>query len=181
MTLFNKKEKEEPSFTEKKDKTDSIETLGSRISFLRKNKGYTQDEFSSLLDVTPQAVSKWENDLSCPDIMLLPKIAELLDTTVDELLTGTKANYSKPDINISDLKLHIQVAQLNRKPININVPLTFVKRMAKIGNNISGIIGTQALNNKQFEQILQLVDEGVTGEVLNLVDENGQTVIIEIK
>lgn len=181
MTLFNKKDKEEPSFTEKKDKTDSIETLGSRISFLRKNKGYTQDEFSSLLDVTPQAVSKWENDLSCPDIMLLPKIAELLDTTVDELLTGTKANYSKPDINISDLKLHIQVVQLNRKPININVPLTFVKRMAKIGNNISGIIGTQALNNKQLEQILQLVDEGVTGEVLNLVDENGQTVIIEIK
>ncbi len=181
MTLFSKKEKEDSDFTENQNKTDSNETLGSRISFLRKKKGYTQDEFSRLLDVTPQAVSKWENDLSCPDIMLLPKIADLLDTTVDELLTGTKVNLGNPDIDLSNLKLHIRVRQVDRKPINISVPLTFVKRIAKLGNGISGIIGSPALNNNQLEQILQLVDEGVTGEVLNLVDENGQTVVIEIK
>lgn len=178
MTLFNKKEKEGFDFTQKE--TQTKETLGSRISYLRKKKNYTQEEFSDLLDVTPQAVSKWENDASCPDIMLLPKIAEILDTSVDFLLTGSKQNLSSPEVDISNLKLHIQVIQLNRKPININLPMTFVKRIAKIGNNISGIIGTPSLNNDQLEKILQLVDEGVTGEVLNVIDENGQTVIIEI-
>lgn len=171
MTLFNKKETEE--------KTN--ETLGCRISALRKKKNYTQEEFSDLLGVTPQAVSKWENDISCPDVMLLPKIAEILGTTVDELLTGNVNHYAADNIDISKLKLHIQVNQVDRKPVNIAVPLSFVKKIARLGNGISGIIGNQALNNSQIDRILQLVDEGVTGEILNLVDENGQTVVIEIK
>jgi len=62
------------------------ETIGKRISYLRKEKGITQEELAVKLDVTPQAVSKWENDISYPDIMLLPKIAEILGVTVDELL-----------------------------------------------------------------------------------------------
>lgn len=177
MTLFNKKEKEASETNQSK------ETLGARIAFFRKNKNYTQEEFSQLLDVTPQAVSKWENDLSCPDILLLPKIAELLETTVDELLTGRKSYNSftpNNEIDTSNLKLHIQIRNADKKPVNINVPFSLVKRIAKIGNNISGILGTQALNNNQLEQILKLVDEGVTGEILNLVDENGQTIVIEI-
>lgn len=171
MTLFNKKETE--------GKTN--ETLGSRISALRKRKNYTQEEFSDLLGVTPQAVSKWENDLSCPDVMLLPKIAEILGVTVDELLTGNINHYASDNVDFSKLKLHIQVNQAERKPINIDVPLSFVKKIARLGNGISGVIGTQSLNNNQIDRILQLVDEGVTGEILNLVDENGQTVIIEIR
>lgn len=150
---------------------------------MRKKKNYTQEEFSQLLDVTPQAVSKWENDLSCPDIMLLPKIAELLETTVDELLTGspkTNASATKSNIDISNLKLRIHIVSTAKKPINVTVPLTFVKKMAKIGNGISGIVGTQALDNIQLERILELVDEGATGEIMNLVDENGQTIVIEI-
>ncbi len=77
MSIFNRKEKNE-----------STETLGMRIAHFRKAKGYTQEEFSQLLGVTAQAVSKWENDLSCPDIMLLPKIAQLFEISTDELLGG---------------------------------------------------------------------------------------------
>lgn len=47
-----------------------------------------QDDIAEKLNVSPQAVSKWENDISYPDIMLLPKIARLLDTTVDDLLSS---------------------------------------------------------------------------------------------
>ena len=62
------------------------QTLGKRIMQYRKNKGMTQDKLAEALGVTPQAVSKWENDQSCPDINTLPKLAAIFDITTDELL-----------------------------------------------------------------------------------------------
>ncbi len=168
---------------------DKISTLGARIAEARKQKGYTQEEFSQLLGVSPQAVSKWENDLSCPDIMLLPKISQLLEISTDELLTGNapKREYVpkeekeiKTAVDISKLKLRIRVLAPNKKPVNITVPVTLVKKVAKIGNGISGIVGASALTNEQIEQIFALVDEGVTGEILNIVSDDDTNVIIEI-
>ena len=62
------------------------ETLGKRIMQHRKNMGLTQDQLAERLGVTAQAVSKWENDQSCPDISMLPKLAVLFGTTTDALL-----------------------------------------------------------------------------------------------
>lgn len=66
-------------------------TLGNKISECRKNKGMTQDALAQLLGVTNQAVSKWESDQSCPDVMLLPKLADIFGITMDELF-GRKKN-----------------------------------------------------------------------------------------
>ncbi len=62
------------------------ETLGKRIAMLRKEKGLTQEQLAEKVGVSAQAVSKWENDLSCPDITLLPLLSDILGVTVDELL-----------------------------------------------------------------------------------------------
>ncbi len=62
------------------------QTLGKRIVKHRKHLGLTQEQLAESLGVTAQAVSKWENDQSCPDISMLPKLAQLFDTTVDSLL-----------------------------------------------------------------------------------------------
>ena len=62
------------------------QTLGKRIMACRKRLGLTQDALAEQLGVTAQAVSKWENDLSCPDINILPKLAEIFGITTDELL-----------------------------------------------------------------------------------------------
>ena len=62
------------------------ETLGKRIVTNRKRLGLTQDQLAERLGVTAQAVSKWENDQSCPDITMLPKLAEIFGTTTDALL-----------------------------------------------------------------------------------------------
>ncbi len=62
------------------------ETLGKRIAAYRKGLGLTQDKLAELLGVTAQAVSKWENDQSCPDISMLPKLAEVFGVTTDEML-----------------------------------------------------------------------------------------------
>lgn len=61
-------------------------TIGLRIKTLRKRNGLTQDQLAELLGVTAQAVSKWENDISCPDIAMLPQLAAILGVTTDILL-----------------------------------------------------------------------------------------------
>ena len=60
--------------------------LHEQISFLRKQKDLTQEQLANALGVTNQSVSKWESGQCCPDIQLLPNIAELFDVSVDELL-----------------------------------------------------------------------------------------------
>ncbi len=62
------------------------QTIGKRIMENRKRLGMTQDALAEQLGVTAQAVSKWENDQSCPDITMLPKLAEIFGVTTDVLL-----------------------------------------------------------------------------------------------
>ncbi len=62
------------------------QTLGKRIAENRKRMKLTQDQLAEQLGVTAQAVSKWENDQSCPDISMLPKLAEIFSISTDELL-----------------------------------------------------------------------------------------------
>ena len=66
------------------------QTLGKRIMSHRKRLSLTQDALAEQLGVTAQAVSKWENDQSCPDITMLPKLAEVFGITIDMLLGVTE-------------------------------------------------------------------------------------------
>ena len=61
-------------------------TLGENIKKKRTEQGITQEQLAEALDVSPQAVSRWENQAAYPDIELLPVIAGYFDMTVDELL-----------------------------------------------------------------------------------------------
>ena len=72
--------------------TTSSETLGRRIARLRLAKTATQERLAKELNVSPQAVSKWENDINYPDISLLPDLARFLSVSVDELLSGASAS-----------------------------------------------------------------------------------------
>ena len=72
--------------------TTSSETLGRRIARLRLARTATQERLAKELNVSPQAVSKWENDINYPDISLLPDLARFLDVSVDELLSGASAS-----------------------------------------------------------------------------------------
>lgn len=63
-----------------------MDTIGKRIAQHRKNLGLTQDQLAEKLGITAQAVSKWENDLSCPDIAMLPRLADIFATSTDALL-----------------------------------------------------------------------------------------------
>jgi len=66
---------------------DINEVLSANILKLRRSKGFTQEELANKLGVTFQAVSKWENAKSAPDISLLPLIAEVFSCSIDDLFS----------------------------------------------------------------------------------------------
>lgn len=68
-------------------------TIGKTIAHLRKQKGMTQSELADKMDVTDKAVSKWERDLACPDVNTISKLADVLDVSVEELLTAKQTAY----------------------------------------------------------------------------------------
>ena len=59
--------------------------MGARILRRRKEKGLTQEALANQLGVSNQAVSKWEGDVCCPDLQLLPLLADTLELSLDEL------------------------------------------------------------------------------------------------
>ena len=88
------------------------ETFGQRFSRLRKAKGMTQEVIAEKMNISPQAVSKWENDLSAPDVSLLLPLAELLGVTTDTLLgkedpAPTRILAEKKDIDKMVLRILI--------------------------------------------------------------------------
>lgn len=76
-------------------------TLGKRILYYRKRMGMTQDQLAEQMGVTAQAVSKWEHDLSCPDVTSLPRLAEIFDISTDELL-GVVSGRDEPEDELDD-------------------------------------------------------------------------------
>ena len=105
------------------------ETFGKRFSELRKKHHFTQEDIAKKLNITPQAISKWENDLSAPDIMLLKEIANIFNISIDGLLgnetTTTLIQNEKRDINKMLFKISILSSKGDK--ININLPLAIIK------------------------------------------------------
>lgn len=72
-----------------------MEQIGSIIKDIRKKNNLTQNEFASILGVTFQAVSKWENDKSIPDITILKEISNKFNVDLNYLISGKKVNINK--------------------------------------------------------------------------------------
>ena len=62
-----------------------MKTIGNKIKELRRSKGMSQKDIADKLGVTSQAVSKWENDGSLPEMTMLPDIASLFGIQIDDL------------------------------------------------------------------------------------------------
>ena len=77
-------------------------TFGLMVTELRKAKGMTQAELAEKMGITDKAVSKWERDLSYPDVTSIPRLAEILGVSVDELLTFQKVEKDDGNAKIND-------------------------------------------------------------------------------
>lgn len=72
--------------------------FGTNLKQLRKEKNLTQEELAECLSVSPQTVSKWENNISMPDLSVLPVLADYFGTTVD-ILIRHDINHEKSELN----------------------------------------------------------------------------------
>lgn len=89
-------------------------SIGERIIQLRKEQNLSQGQLASALDVSRQAVSKWENDLAIPDAMNLIGLADILDTDIEYLSTGRRNFARRPPVVVSDIKI---VEKVVEKPV----------------------------------------------------------------
>ena len=162
-------------------------TIGKRIAALRKEKGLTQEELASHMGVSPQAVSKWENDQTCPDISALPKLARLLGVTVDELLEGkeeTPAVRVLPPAERKDLKdmmLRVTVDSADGDRVRVNLPMALVEVAVEIGMEMPQINGQDALKGVDLNKVLRLVREGLVGNLVEVDSADGDKVRVFVE
>ena len=87
-------------------------SIGERISQLRTQQNISQGQLADMLEVSRQAVSKWENDLSSPDTIRLIKWADLLDTDVEYLATGRNTYGRRPPVVLETVKTVEKVVEV---------------------------------------------------------------------
>jgi transcriptional regulator with XRE-family HTH domain len=97
-------------------------SIGERITTLRNERNISQGQIAKALNVSRQAVSKWENDLSSPDTLNLIKLADLLNTDVEYLATGKSLPPSpSPTPIVVNLVTHedriVEVEKIVEKPV----------------------------------------------------------------
>ena len=161
------------------------ETFGQRFTRLRKSKGYTQEQIADKVNISYQAVSKWENDISSPDISLLGELANILEVTVDELLGRVDPNkvtlVEEPQRKeLKNMLLKIIVDSKDGGKVNIKLPMLIIKTFLDSGMPIS-INGNKSLENIDFKQIFDLVEQGVVGELVNIESNDGDIVRIVVE
>ena len=86
-------------------------TIGEQIRNLRRDKNMSQNELADILGVTNQAISKWEKDISNPDISLLPDLAACFGVAIDDLFEYSKEKQYEKIENTIDLANEISTAQ----------------------------------------------------------------------
>ena len=162
------------------------ESIGIRIAKFRKAKGLTQEELANQLGVSSQAVSKWENDASCPDISLLPQLCRVLGVTTDELLTGkndeVKMLPAEQRKGLDELTLRIKVDSAGGDKVRVNLPMSLVKVGLEMGMDMSGSVsGMENLKNVDLSKVLELAEKGLIGKLVEVESADGDIVEIVVE
>lgn len=163
------------------------ETLGARLARLRREKKMTQDEVAEQLNVSPQAVSKWENDQSCPDILLLPQIAAMFGVTTDVLLKGEE---SEPKVRLlppeerrsfDKMMLRVNVNSADGDIVHVNLPMPLLKVAMEIGMKIPGVENREILQSIDMNQIVALAEQGLIGRLVEVQSADGDIVEVVVE
>ena len=163
-------------------------TIGKRIAALRREKNLKQDDLAQMLEVSPQAVSKWENDQTCPDISLLPKLAKILGVSVDELLSGKQELQPVVTLvpedqrkDIKDMMLRIVVDSADGDKVRVNLPMALVQLAMEMGMEMPQVSGNDALKNIDWAQVMNLVRHGAIGNLVEVESADGDIVRIFVE
>ena len=161
------------------------ETFGQRFSRLRKQLGLKQETIAEKLNISAQAVSKWENNLSAPDISALPLLADILNVSLDELLgrevIQTKVVPEGERKEINSMLLKINVLSADGDKIRVNLPVSIIKVCLETGMKLPNINGKDSLKNIDFNQIFTMLEAGIIGKLVEVESADGDTVSITVE
>ena len=163
-----------------------MNTLGQRIAYYRKAANMTQAELAEACSVTAQAVSKWENDLTAPDIAVLPQLAAIFHITTDVLLGAEARVVSAVDpaaVDTSKLLLKMRVLSAEGDKVDLNLPLALAALVLSNGNaaRLAGDKYGDVLSSVDFGQILELVRQGAIGKLIDVESAEGDKVEIWVE
>ena len=161
------------------------QTIGGRISALRKRDGLTQEELAAQMGVSPQAVSKSENDLSIPDLSALTALADYFHLSLDELVRGqrTDVQYVPPESRKSadQLFLRVRVRTGEGDKINVNLPLALVRIAAQLDVELPQFRGSELLRQLDLNALLTLIEGGALGKLVEVESSNGDLVEVVVE
>lgn len=161
------------------------ESFGQRFQRLRKNAGLTQEEVATKLNITPQAVSKWENDVSAPDISVLTELSDILNVTLDELLGKAVDTMQvlppEKRKNLENMFFRINVLSEDGDKVKVNIPLILAKVFVESGAEMPKVNGKDVLSNVNFSQIFDLIEKGVVGKMIEVESADGDTVEVWVE
>ncbi|MBQ3503080.1 MAG: helix-turn-helix transcriptional regulator, partial [Oscillospiraceae bacterium] len=136
------------------------------------------------LSISSQAVSKWENDLSCPDISILPQLCKILGISTDELLTGENNEVRLVPVenrkSLDDMVLRIRVDSAEGDRVKVNLPMSLVKVAMEIGVEMN-VTGMELPKGLDLEKIIRLVESGVVGKLVEVESADGDTVEVYVE
>ena len=132
-----------------------MESFGNRLASIRKEHHLTQNDVAEKLHVSPQAVSKWENDITSPDIPTLITLSEIYHMSLDEMTGKKKAEpaYTEEKKDIRSLFLKIFIDSAEGDTVKVNLPMVAVEVFLQSDSKI--LSGNAALEGIDFKQIYE--------------------------
>lgn len=149
-------------------------TIGSNITKLRREKGMTQAELAEKLNVSVQAVSKWENDISHPDLERIGDLAAVLDTSAEFIISGEKST-AKTEIKEGDVSKRLLVITVNVKgsdptDITVRLPAELLVKAREDGT-LTKLMG-EDLSKVIPDPVFEMIENGVVGPVATVNTED---------
>ncbi len=148
-------------------------SLGERILELRKAADISQGQLAEDMGVSRQAVSKWENDLASPDTSKMIRLAEVLNTEVEYLVSGRKPVYSYPTV-VNYVQNPVKtVEKIVEKPIEkiVKVPVeTVVERIVekKVEVPVEKTVIKRVVRYRYIRNPLEYLIIGIIGLLLGI-------------
>ena len=140
-------------------------SIGERIAQLRNAKNISQNQLAKLMDVSRQAVSKWENGQSLPDSLNMIKLADILDTDIEYLTTGRQVVPSRPPVVIKSVET-IEVEKIVEKPL-IQVVEKIVEKQVAVPVEVPVV--KKVFRTKYLRNPIEYMIVGIISFILGLI------------
>ena len=161
-----------------------MKTIGEKINTLRKQRNMTQDELAEKMGVSSQAVSKWEKDLSIPDLPVLLELSDFFHISLDDLVKEKEDSVQlvpegqRKDIN--EMLLRVNVHTVKGDNVRVNLPLALVKIASQMDMEMLQFKGSEVLKTLDLKAIVAMIESGVVGKIVEVESKSSEGDIVEV-